>query len=79
MAPRLKFDSLDKRLLAARDPDFVIDASNEAAEVSGPMTIRIVRTADDRLQLTIDFSGVEFPIVLSRTQTLRQLHIAGES
>jgi len=74
----LKLDSLDQRLLAALDEGFIIDDSGESASISGP-SIRIVRTADDKLELTIEFSGVEFPIVLSRTQTLRQLHIAGES
>lgn len=74
----LKFDSLDKRLLTALDPDFVIDASGEAASISG-LTIRIVRPADDRLELTIEFNNVELPVLLSRSQTLRQLHIASES
>ena len=40
---------------------------------------KLVRTADDRLQLTIEFSEQEFPILLSRTQTLRELNITDES
>jgi len=75
----LKFDSTDHRILNALDNSFIIDTSGEVASVSGPITIRMVRIADDRLELMIEFSGTEFPILLSRTQTLRQLHIASES
>ena len=45
----LKFNSLDKRLLAALDPDFAIDDSNEVASIhAGAITIKIVRIADDQ-------------------------------
>ena len=76
--PNLKCDSLDRRLISALDESFIIDDSGESASISG-LTIKIVRPADDRLELTIEFNNVEFPILMSRTQTLRQLHVAAES
>ena len=75
----LKLDALDRQMLAALDPDFAVDDNNEVATISGPITIKIVRTADDRLQLMIEFSEQEFPILLSRSQTLRQLNMVDES
>ena len=42
--------------------------------------IELIRIADDRYDLTIDFpTGVQFPILMSRTQTMRTLGIKDES
>ena len=75
----LKFDSLDRRLLARLDPDFAIDDSGEVASVNGPMRIEIVRVADDQLELTIEFSELEFPILLPRARTMERLGVKDES
>ena len=75
----MKFDSLDRKILAALDDSFIVDDNNEVATITGAITIKIVRIADDRLELTIEFSELEFPIVLSRAKTLEQLDIADPS
>ena len=78
MADRVRFDSRDKAALRKLDNDFTIDASDKVATIAGD--IEIVRVAGDRFQLTITFpGGVEFPILLSRNQTLKQLGFRDES
>lgn len=76
--PRLKFDPVDLRLLAAFDSSFIVDDNNELASVSG-CKIEIVRIDVDKLELTVVFDKVEFPILMSRSQTLKELHVADDS
>jgi hypothetical protein len=73
----MKFDSQEKSMLAALDPDFTISADNETAMLND-VKVKIVRVADDRLELTLELASVDFPIALSRTQTLKQLGIKAD-
>jgi hypothetical protein len=76
----VQFDSSDKAALHKLDSDFTIDAGGESATIAGDMKIEIIRIAGERYQLVINFpGGMEFPILLSRSQTLKQLSVRDES
>jgi hypothetical protein len=76
---RLKFDSMDRQMLTRFDPDVEISNNDEIAVIKGPMRIEIVRIADDKLELNIGFAELDFPIVLSRSQTMSRLGVKDES
>jgi hypothetical protein len=79
MTDRLQLDFQDRAALRALDGDFAIGADGEIATIADTK-VKITRVADDRLQLAIIFpGGVEFPILLSRNQTLKQLGFRDES
>jgi hypothetical protein len=65
MTDRIPFDNLDRQMLARFDPDVEINGSSEVAVIKGSMRIEIVRVADDKLELTVGFSELDFPILLS--------------
>jgi hypothetical protein len=76
MPHRIQFDTQDKAALTTLDPEFIISTDGAAASVTGTMSVEIIRPADDRLKLTLQFpNGEEFAILLSRDQTLRHLNI----
>jgi hypothetical protein len=70
----LKFDALDRQILAALDGGFVVE-DNELAVLRGAIAIEIVRVADDRLEMMVEFAKVKFPIVMSRSRTAQELGV----
>jgi hypothetical protein len=80
MTDRVRLDLQDKAALRALDSDFVIAADGEVATIAGDMKVEIIRVADERYQLAINFpGGEEFIILLSRDRTLEQLGVHDES
>ena len=75
MTDRIPFDNLDRQMLARFDSDVEINSSGDIAVITD-CKIEIVRVADDKLELTVKFSELDFPILLLRAKTLEQLNIA---
>lgn len=71
---RLKFDPVDLRLLAAFNSSVIIDDNNESAVITD-CKVTIVRPSDDKLELTIEFAELDFPILLLRSKTLEELGV----
>ena len=71
----MRLDDQDKQILLALDASFIVDDDKEVATLSGPTTITIIRTAADRLEMTVEFANIDFPIAMLRSQTLKSLGI----
>jgi hypothetical protein len=70
-------DAQDKAALYSLDSDFVI--AGDTAKVAGNLEIEVVREAQDRLCITINFPGGEkMDVRILRVQLLRELGIESD-
>ena len=71
----MQLNTVDEKILTALDASFVVDDDKAVATLSSPITIKLIRTAADRLEMTIEFRNIDFPIAMLRSQTLKSLGI----
>ena len=71
----MKIDDVDRQILLALDAGFVVEDDEQVATLSGPITIKVIRDAEDILEMTIEFANIDFPIKMSREQTIKSLRI----
>jgi hypothetical protein len=75
----MRLDAQDNAALRALDDDFTINADGETAVINGEMEIVLVRPADDRFQLTLEFpSGETLDVRIRRAQLLEQLDVEAD-
>jgi len=75
----MRLDAQDNAALRALDDDFTINADGETAVINGEMEIVLVRPADDRFQLTLEFpSGETLDVRIRRAQLLEQLVVEAD-
>jgi hypothetical protein len=72
----MKLDPQDRAAFSKLDNDFIVASDGESAKIVGEITVKMIRTTNDRLQLTLEFPGGEELIVrLARAQLLDQFDI----
>jgi hypothetical protein len=75
----MRLDAQGNAALRALDDDFTINADGETAVINGGMEIVLVRPADDRFQLTLEFpSGETLDVRIRRAQLLEQLDVEAD-
>jgi hypothetical protein len=75
----MRLDAQGNAALRALDDDFTINADGETAVINGEMEIVLVRPADDRFQLTLEFpSGETLDVRIRRAQLLEQLDVEAD-
>ena len=75
----MRLDAQDNAALRALDDDFTINADGETAVINSEMEIVLVRPADDRFQLTLEFpSGETLDVRIRRAQLLEQLDVEAD-